>query len=61
MLIVTRQPGQRIFVAPDIWITVMDRKTRIGIEAPIETAIQREEVYQRIRGEEHGRGESELR
>lgn len=54
MLILTRKPGERIFINDDIAITVLGHngnQTRIGIEAPIDHKIFREEVKQRIENE----------
>ena len=47
MLIITRRPGQRVMVGDDVIIAVVDVKganVRIGIEAPKEVPIYREEV-----------------
>lgn len=46
MLIFTRRVGERIFVAPNVWITLVDVRgisARIGVEAPYETRVKREE------------------
>ena len=51
MLVLSRHRGERIIVGDDIAITVMDirgDKVRIGIDAPSEVTIHREEVYQAI-------------
>lgn len=51
MLIMTRRIGERIMVGSDITVTVLDVKgtqVRIGIEAPRDVAVHREEVYERI-------------
>lgn len=50
MLILTRKPGQRVFVGSDIIVTVESVKgfqVRIGIDAPKHYKILREEVYER--------------
>jgi carbon storage regulator len=47
MLIITRRPGQRVMVGDDVIIAVVDVKganVRIGIEAPKDVPIYREEV-----------------
>lgn len=52
MLVLTRKVGQRIRIGEEITVTVVriqGDKVRIGIEAPPEVAIHREEVHQRIR------------
>ena len=49
MLVLSRKLGERFQVGPDVTITVVkvDRNTvRIGIEAPRDTIIQREELTQ---------------
>ena len=51
MLVLSRHRSERIIVGDDIAITVMDirgDKVRIGIDAPSEVTIHREEVYQAI-------------
>ena len=52
MLILTRKLGEGLFIGDDIRITVVEvrgRQIRLGIEAPSEVVILREEIYQRIR------------
>ena len=47
MLVLTRKLNQRIFVGDDIVITIIDierGKIRLGIEAPKEVPIYREEL-----------------
>jgi carbon storage regulator len=47
MLVLTRKLGERIFIGEDIIITVMDidrGRIRIGIEAPRDKPIEREEL-----------------
>lgn len=46
MLVINRRVGERIFVAPNVWIVLVDVRgvsARIGIEAPYETRVKREE------------------
>jgi carbon storage regulator len=49
MLVLTRKPGQKIMVGNDIVITVLEDKgeagIRIGIDAPREVSIKREEIF----------------
>lgn len=50
MLILTRNVGQKIMIGDDVTITVMTvsgQQVRIGIDAPQEVSIDREEVRQR--------------
>jgi carbon storage regulator len=54
MLVLTRRIGESIKINEDIKITVIDIKgknIRLGIEAPKETKIYREEVFLRIKQE----------
>lgn len=58
MLILTRNIGQRILIDNDTVIAILDvcgQQVRIGIEAPPEKEIHREEIYNKIRLE---RGEA---
>ena len=51
MLILTRKLGESIRIGDDIKIVVSDikgKQIRIGIEAPEDVSIHREEVYQMI-------------
>lgn len=51
MLILTRRLGETIRIGPDIVVTVLGvngQQVRLGIEAPKEVAVHREEVYARI-------------
>ena len=54
MLVLTRKIGESIKINEDVKITVIDVKgknIRLGIEAPRETKIYREEVFLRIKEE----------
>lgn len=51
MLILTRRPGETVVIGDDVKVTVLGIKgcqVRIGIEAPKDTSIHREEIYLRI-------------
>jgi carbon storage regulator len=51
MLILTRKIGECITIGDRIRVYVMEikgRQVRLGIEAPQEAAVHREEVYERI-------------
>lgn len=54
MLILTRREGQSIIIGDDVKVTVVDVKggnVRLGIEAPFETSVHRQEVYEKIQSE----------
>jgi carbon storage regulator len=54
MLVITRKLGERIAIGDDITITLIEIKgsqVRLGIEAPKNISIHRQEVYERIRDE----------
>lgn len=54
MLVLTRKTGEGIIIGDDIKITVVELKgggVRIGIDAPREMKVHRQEVYDRIKQE----------
>jgi carbon storage regulator len=54
MLVLTRKTGEGIIIGDDIKITVVELKgggVRIGIDAPREMKIHRQEVFDRIKQE----------
>lgn len=54
MLILTRRPGESIMIGDDVKVTILEikgRNIRIGITAPRDVAIDREEVAMRKRAE----------
>ena len=53
MLILTRRVGESLMIGDDVTITVLGVKgnqVRIGVKAPKEVAVHREEILDRIAG-----------
>lgn len=62
MLILTRRIGETLMVGDDVEVTVLGvngNQVRIGVEAPKDIAVHREEVYQRIQREKSGKSPSD--
>ena len=54
MLILTRRIGESVYIGDDVRLTVLgvrDSQVRIGINAPKEIPVHREEIYYRIKHE----------
>ncbi len=54
MLILTRKSGERITIGDRIRVTVLEikgKQVRLGIEAPPETRVHREEIFEKIQRE----------
>ena len=61
MLILTRRVGETLMIGEDVTVTVLGVKgnqVRIGVNAPRDVAVHREEIFERIKREEAG-GEPE--
>ncbi|MFA7554484.1 MAG: carbon storage regulator CsrA [Spongiibacteraceae bacterium] len=57
MLILTRRIGENLIVGDDVTISVLGVKgnqVRIGIDAPKDVQVHREEIYNRIQQEKTG-------
>jgi carbon storage regulator len=57
MLILTRRVGETVMIGNDVTVTVLGVKgnqVRIGVNAPKDVAVHREEIYERIKREEDG-------
>ena len=51
MLVLARKVGQQIRIADEVEIKILDvvgNKVRLGISAPCDVPIHREEIYQRL-------------
>jgi carbon storage regulator len=62
MLILTRRVGETLMVGDNVAITVLGVKgnqVRIGVNAPKDVAVHREEIFQRIQREKQGGEPSE--
>ena len=63
MLILTRRVGETVMINDDIAITVLGVKgnqVRVGINAPKEISVHREEIYQKIKSQEETVGQTQL-
>lgn len=61
MLILTRRQGEVIRIDDDVIVTVLGvsgQQVRLGITAPAEVEVHREEIYQRIQAEQQEKGEA---
>lgn len=57
MLILTRRVGETLMIGDEVTVTVLGVKgnqVRIGINAPKDVSVHREEIYDRIKREQGG-------
>ena len=62
MLILTRRIGETLIIGDDVNITVLGVKgnqVRLGINAPKDVSVHREEIYLRIQQEKEGTSDTE--
>jgi carbon storage regulator len=55
MLILTRRVGETVVIGDDVTVTVLGVKgnqVRLGVNAPKQVAVHREEIYERIQREQ---------
>ena len=61
MLILTRRVGETLMIGDEVTVTVLGVKgnqVRIGVNAPREVSVHREEIYERIRREQTDGGQN---
>ena len=60
MLILTRRIGETLMIGDDVTTTVLGVKgnqVRLGVHAPKDVAVHREEIYNRIQAENENPGQ----
>jgi carbon storage regulator len=56
MLILTRRVGETLMIGDEVTVTVLGVKgnqVRIGVNAPKDVSVHREEIYERIKNEQN--------
>ena len=67
MLILTRRVGETVVIGDEVEVTVLGVKgnqVRLGVNAPRDVSVHRQEIYERIRkekGAENGAAETDER
>jgi len=54
LLVLTRKPGEALMLSDEVKVTVLEvkgKQVRLGIDAPPEVPVHREEIYERIEAE----------
>ena len=62
MLILTRRVGETLMIGDEVTVTVLGVKgnqVRIGVNAPKDVSVHREEIYMRIQAEKTGSDNTE--
>ncbi len=62
MLILTRRVGETLMIGDEVTVTVLGVKgnqVRLGVNAPKDIAVHREEIYERIKCEQSGEAPQE--
>jgi carbon storage regulator len=55
VLILSRRIGETICIGNDVTVTILGvkgRQVRVGVNAPKEVAVHREEIFERVKAEE---------
>ena len=63
MLILTRRVGETLMIGDDVTVTVLGVKgnqVRIGVNAPKEIPVHREEIYERIKREQEAAAQGQV-
>jgi carbon storage regulator len=64
MLVITRKPGERICLGDDVTITVLDvvgSTVRLGIEAPAEIPVYRQEIWAAVKEENRAAADASVK
>lgn len=64
MLILTRRVGETIIIGDDVAVTILGvtgNQVRVGVNAPKEVSVHREEIYERVQREKSQEPEANAR